>query len=106
MIASVAAGRILNLESKPTLSDGTAGGIEPGAITFELCRALADEYFTVSEAEILAAMRRIYDAHGFLVEGAAGVALAGYFRQAEQWRDRTAVVILCGGDVNPAVLAR
>ena len=106
MIASVAAGRILELESKPTLSDGTAGGIEPGAITFELCRALADDYITVSEAEILAAMRRIYDAHGFLVEGAAGVALAGYFRQAEQWRDRTAVVILCGGNVNPAVLAR
>jgi threonine dehydratase len=34
MIQSVAAGRILDLPSLPTLSDGTAGGIEPGAITF------------------------------------------------------------------------
>ncbi|MGQ0701521.1 MAG: threonine/serine dehydratase [Gemmatimonadales bacterium] len=103
MIASVRAGRILELESTPTLSDGTAGGIEPGAITFDLCRQLADDYVTVTEREILAAMRRIRDAHGFLVEGAAGVALAGYLRDAERWRGRAAVVILCGGNVNPAV---
>ena len=28
-------GQILDLPSLPTLSDGTAGGIEPGSITFE-----------------------------------------------------------------------
>ncbi|HLG05891.1 MAG TPA: threonine/serine dehydratase [Gemmatimonadales bacterium] len=104
MIESVRAGRILRLESKPTLSDGTAGGIEPGAITFELCRTLGDEYVTVSEGEILAAMRRIRDTHGFLVEGAAGVALAGYLGQAERWKGRKAVVVLCGGNVSPEVL--
>ena len=51
MIQSVRAGKILDLPSKPTLSDGTAGGVEPGAITFELCRQLVKEYVTVSEAE-------------------------------------------------------
>ena len=40
MYESLQAGRILELESKPTLSDGTAGGVEPGAITFDLCRKL------------------------------------------------------------------
>src|SRR5439155_10101173 len=98
MIESVRAGRILELESKPTLSDGTAGGIEAGAITFELCRALADEYLTVSEAEILAAMQLLEHTHGLVVEGAAGVALAGYLRQAERWRGKRAVVVLCGGN--------
>ena len=38
MTESVKAGEILDLPSHPTLSDGTAGGIEAGAITFELCR--------------------------------------------------------------------
>jgi threonine dehydratase len=98
MIESVRAGRILELESKPTLSDGTAGGIEPGAITFELCRTLADDYIKVSEAEILAAMRLLERTHGLFVEGAAGVALAGYLRQAERWRGKPVVVILCGGN--------
>jgi len=102
MIASIGSGKILELESKPTLSDGTAGGIEPGAITFPLCRTLADDLVTVTEAEILSAMRRIRETHGFLVEGAAGVALAGYLRGGVP--GRRAIVILCGGNVEPDVL--
>lgn len=104
MIASIRAGQVVELPSKPTLSDGTAGGVEPGAITLPFCRELAGELLTVSEAEILQAMRLIRQATGRLVEGAAGVAVAGYLRQAERWRGKTAVAILCGGNVNPAVL--
>ena len=105
MIASVRAGHLVELASLPTLSDGTAGGVEPGAITFELVRVLADDYETVTETEIRLAMQRILDAHGQAVEGAAGVALAGYLRQAERWRGRTAVAILCGGNVSPSLLS-
>ncbi len=101
MIASVRAGEILEMESAPTLSDGTAGGMEPGAITFPLCKALADDFVTVTEEEILTAMRQVRDAHGFLVEGAAGVALAGYLRGGVP--RRRALVILCGGNVDPQV---
>jgi len=104
MIASVRAGRIVELESKPTLSDGTAGGVEPGAITLELVGSLADEYLTVTEDEIGAAMRLLHRTHGLAVEGAAGVAVAGYLRQAERWRGHAAVAILCGGNVTPNVL--
>ena len=104
MIESVRAGRILELESRPTLSDATAGGVEPGAITFELVRALADDFVTVTEGEIRLAMRLIHETHGMAVEGAAGVAVAGYLRQADRWRGKTGVAILCGGNVSPAVL--
>jgi threonine dehydratase len=96
MIESLRAGRVLELESKPTLSDGTAGGVESDTITFPLCRDLADELCTVSEAEILDAMRRIREEHGFPVEGAAGVAYAGYLRARDAGQ---AVVVLCGGNV-------
>jgi threonine dehydratase len=57
MIESLKAGRILDLPSAPTLSDGTAGGVEAGAITFDWCRTLGDAYVTVSEDEIRQAMR-------------------------------------------------
>jgi threonine dehydratase len=43
MAESVKAGRILELESLSTLSDGTAGGIEAGSITFDMCRDLVGE---------------------------------------------------------------
>ena len=40
MFESLAAGRVLDLPSKETLSDGTAGGVERDSITFDLCRDL------------------------------------------------------------------
>lgn len=101
MIESLRAGRLLELESKPTLSDGTAGGVESDAITFPLCRDVADELTTVSESEILDAMRRLRNGADLLVEGAAGVAYAGYLRARD--RAGTAVVVLSGGNVDPRV---
>ena len=77
MTESVKAGRILELPSDPTISDGTAGGIERGSITFDICRAVTDDYVLVDEAEIAAAMRQYMDAQHQLIEGAAGVAVAG-----------------------------
>ena len=47
MAASVRAGRILDLPSHPTLSDGMARGVEEDAITFDLCRELIDDWVTV-----------------------------------------------------------
>jgi len=38
MKESIQAGKIIEMDSKPTLSDGSAGGIEPGAITFDICK--------------------------------------------------------------------
>ena len=73
MAESVAAGRVLELESQPTLSDGTAGGVELDAITFDLCSALVDRFVMVSEEEIRQAMRLLIARHHVLVEGSAGV---------------------------------
>jgi threonine dehydratase len=104
MAESVRAGQIVELPWLPTLSDGTAGGIEPGAVTFELCRQLIDEFVLVSEAEIAAAMRDMIELHHTLVEGAAGVAVAGLGRAADQLRGQHAVVVLCGANVSLASL--
>src|SRR5581483_7459481 len=43
MIESLKARHIVEMESLPTLSDGTAGGVEPDAITFPLCQQLMDD---------------------------------------------------------------
>ena len=106
MSESVKAGQIVELESQPTLSDGTAGGIEAGAITFELCRAVTDEFVLVPEEQIAAAMREFIDAQHMLAEGAAGVALAGLRARADSHRGQNAVVIVCGGNVSRDTLKR
>lgn len=104
MAKSVAAGEILDLPSDPTLSDGTAGGIEAQAITFELCEQLIDEFVLVSEAEIAAAMRDYIGAHDEHIEGAAGVALAALLKSKDAVVGRKVAVIVCGGNVSQQVI--
>lgn len=104
MTESIKAGKILDLASEPTLSDGTAGGIEADAITFDLCRQLIDKFVVVSEEEIAVAMRDFMDAHHMLLEGAAGVAIAGLLASKEQYVGKNVVVIVCGGNISRETL--
>jgi threonine dehydratase len=104
MAKSVAAGRILDLPSAPTLSDGTAGGIEADAITFDLCKELIDAFVLVSEAEIAAAMRDYLATYGEAIEGAAGVALAAMLKRKTEIAGQTVAVIICGGNVSQQVM--
>ena len=104
MAKSVAAGEVLDLPSDRTLSDGTAGGVEADAITFDLCRQVVDEFILVSEAEIAAAMRRYMAAEKDTIEGAAGVAVAALLARRDAIAGRKVAVIICGGNVTQAVL--
>ena len=104
MARSIAAGEIVDMPSEPTLSDGTAGGIEAGAITFPLCRAVVDEWVEVTEDEIAAAMRVFIDSERQPIEGAAGVAIAALLARREDVVDKNVAVIICGGNVSEEVL--
>jgi threonine dehydratase len=94
------AGAIRAIEETPTISDGTAGGLEDGAITFELCQQLIDHQVLVSEADIGQAMRLLAENERWIVEGAAGVALAGALQRAPELAGKTAAVILCGRNID------
>jgi threonine dehydratase len=108
MIQSVKAGRILDLDSLPTLSDGTAGGIEAGAMTFDLCRDLVDEYVTVTEDEIKASLRLFIDMHHMLIEGAAAVAIASYLKTRARFAGThsSVVIVICGANISRETLKR
>jgi threonine dehydratase len=98
------AGRIFDAAESATLSESTAGGVEEGSITFELCREVMQRGVLVSEEEILRAMRWGH-ACGWAMEGASGVALAAYFKEARRYADKKVVVLICGGNPSPAIAA-
>ena len=100
MIESIKAGKIVEMESKPTLSDGTAGGIEEGAITLNLCRELMDDTVLVTEDEIASALRQFMEKHHMLIEGSAAVAIAAFLKQAETWAGKRVVIVLCGANIS------
>lgn len=91
------AGRFITVPERPTLSDSTAGDLEPGAITLALAQQVVDVGLLVSEEQIVAAMQ-IAEEQGWRIEGAAGVALAALIARAEDFAGQTVGVILCGGN--------
>jgi len=96
------AGRIVEHPESPTLSESTAGGVEPGSITFELTKAVMHRGVLVSEDAILDAMKWARE-RDWTIEGAAGVALASFFREAPRYEGKSVVVLFCGGNLSPGV---
>ena len=99
MHLSLEAGEIVENEHKETLSEGTAGGIEEGAITFDICKQVVGHSLLVSEEDIAKAMREAHEELGIRIEGSAGVALAACINDSARRGDKTAAVIICGGNI-------
>lgn len=97
---SLRAGRIVEFPERSTISDGTAGGVEPGSITFPLCRSLVDTRILLTEREIWHAMRLLLAEDRWLVEGAAGVALAGFLKRRRSYAGKHVVILLCGRNIS------
>lgn len=103
MAECVRRGAVVDVACGATLSDSTAGGVEPGAITLPWCAALVDRFVDVEEPAIAAAMLATLTQQHLLIEGAAGVAVAGCLADA-RGRGRRAAVIVCGGNLPLATL--
>jgi threonine dehydratase len=101
MKASLAAGKLVNIRERPTAADAVAGGIEPGAITFPLCRKFVDEIVTVSETDLARALLEIRDETGRMVEGAAALALAALRRHSTRFKGMRIVLVASGRNIAP-----
>ena len=104
MYESLNAGRILDLPSKQTLSDGTAGGVEEGSITFDICKEVIDNFVLVSEKEIVSGIKNAINDHHQLIEGSAGAAIAALFKRKKTLIGKRVVIIICGGNINSNTL--
>ena len=100
MHACLEAGEIIDVPCEETLSDATAGGIEPGAITFDICRKVIDRSILVSEPGIRSAMQDFIAGHRMLIEGSAGVALAAFLKTRDDYRDKRIAIIICGSNIS------
>ena len=101
----IRAGRIVEVEERPTLSVSTAGGVEENAVTLPLCSEVVDRSVLVSEEEILDSLRRLYREDQQLVEGAAGVPVAAFRQLARDYAGKTVALIICGGNVSEKIAA-
>jgi len=78
----------------------------PGALTFPITRALIGQGFTVSDAEVAAAVRYAFEELKLVVEPGGAVGLAALLAGKLDVDGKVVVTILSGGNVDAELFAR
>jgi len=103
MLECMRAGAIVDVPERDTISESTSGGLEPGSVTLEICRRVIDRSVLVTEDEILSAMRWMLAEEHWVIEGAAGVAVAAFRKEAEKYAGKKAAIVICGRNLSEGV---
>jgi threonine dehydratase len=99
---SLAAGRRVAIDVPCTIADALQLTM-PGELTFEVNRVLLDGIVTVSDAELIEAMRFAFERLKLVLEPGGAAALAAILTRRVSVETTTRVgVILSGGNVDPA----
>ena len=86
------------IDSPDTIADGLRASIGP--INFELIRENVDDIVRVEEVDIINAMRFIWERMKIIIEPSSAVPVAALIEGIVDIRDKTAAVILTGGNVD------
>ena len=95
---SLAAGERVRIPVPRTIADGQQVEI-PGKLTFEINRKLLAGILLVTDDEIRAAMRFLFERLKLVVEPSGASAFAALVKHADQFRGRRVGVTLSGGNV-------
>jgi threonine dehydratase len=87
-----------------TIAEGIAVGT-PGKITQEIVKRLVDDLVLVDEGDIEQAVLMLLEIEKTLVEGAGAAGLAALVRYPERFKGKRVGLVLCGGNIDPLLLA-
>jgi threonine dehydratase len=104
--ASLAAGRIVEVQVGPTLADGLAGNMDPDNIAFPVVQALVGTMVVVGERELRAAVRGLVAHEHLVAEGAGAAGVAAVAAGVIGSPSRTTAVIVSGANINLDLLAQ
>jgi threonine dehydratase len=87
-----------------TLAEGIAVK-NVGALTLPIVRALVADVLLVEEAQLERAVNAFLTMQKTMAEGAGAAGLAALFADPKRFRGRKVGLILCGGNIDPRILA-
>jgi len=95
---SIASGKIEHNSTTDTIADGLKTSL--GDITFNLINNHVEKIIRVSEEEIVAAMRLIWERMKIIIEPSSAVALAAVLSSKSEFINKKVGIILSGGNVD------
>jgi threonine dehydratase len=102
---SIHKGERVKIPPPPTIADGLRVQT-PGALTFPITRANSEDVLTVTDEEIIAAMRFMLFRLKLLVEPSGAAAAAAVLANKVPGDGKRVGVVLSGGNIDPEVLNR
>jgi threonine dehydratase len=91
-------------QGSSTIADGIAVA-RPGVITQAIIARLVDDMLLVDEGDIEQAMVMLLEIEKTLVEGAGAAGLAALLKYPERFAGKKVGLVLCGGNIDPLLLA-
>ena len=87
-----------------SIAEGIAVGT-PGVIPTAIIRKLVDDLVLVDEGDLEQAIVMLLEVEKTLVEGAGAAGLAALLKYPERFKDKRVGLVLCGGNIDPLLLA-
>lgn len=95
---SLQAGKLIPQTGPETVADGLRTSL--GEKTFSLIQEHVQEIIRVSEEEIIAAMRLIWERMKIIVEPSSAVPLAAVLQNRDRWQNQHIGIVFTGGNVD------
>jgi threonine dehydratase len=92
------AGQLIEDDAPQTIADGLRASLKP--ITFHYVRNAVEAVLTVTEAEIVAAMRLVWERLKIVIEPSSAVAVAAVLKNAPRFAGQRVGIIVTGGNVD------
>ncbi|MBI4476414.1 MAG: threonine/serine dehydratase [Acidobacteria bacterium] len=97
---SLKAGRIVEVDVKPTIADGLAGNMDADSMTFDIVRRLVDHMLLVTEDEMKASIHDLLSQEHIIAEGAGAAALAAVLAGKVPTAGRCVAVVVSGANID------
>ena len=91
-------------QGSSSIAEGIAVGT-PGTLTRAIIAELADDMLLVDEGDIEQAIVMLLEIEKTLVEGAGAAGLAALLKYPERFKGKKVGLVLCGGNIDPLLLA-
>jgi threonine dehydratase len=99
MYESVRAKKMIEMKTYATLADTCAGNVDQDSITLDFCHRYVDDMMLLTEPEIEAAIRLLFEQHRLVVEGSGALSVGGILKRRDHFKGKKVVAVVCGRNI-------
>jgi threonine dehydratase len=106
MYESMRSNKMIEMDTQPTLADTCAGCVDMDSITLDLIQRHVDDIVLLTESEIEASIRLLFEQHRLVVEGSGALGVGGMLKCKELFKGKKVVAVVCGRNIDLEVFKK